>query len=93
LARVLRIGHVTLGARRIGRCQIVGVIGRGGMATVYLARQTDLDRDIALEELALFEDAGPEVARRFSREARLAGSFSHPNAVTVHDYLEHAGTP
>ena len=80
-------------ARRVGRYRILRVLGRGGMATVYLARQTDLDRDVALKELALFADAGPDVARRFLREARLAGSFSHPNIVTVHEYLENGGTP
>jgi len=80
-------------ARRVGRYRILRVLGRGGMATVYLARQTDLDRDVALKELALFAGAGPDVARRFLREARLAGSFSHPNIVTVHEYLENGGTP
>jgi serine/threonine protein kinase len=80
-------------ARRVGRYRILRVIGRGAMATVYLARQTDLVRDVALKELALFENAGPDVARRFLHEARLAGSFSHPNIVTVHDYLEHDGAP
>jgi hypothetical protein len=80
-------------ARRVGRYEIQRVIGRGGMATVYLARQVELDREIALKELALFDGADQRVARRFLREARLAGSLSHPNIVTVHDYLEHEGRP
>ena len=63
------------------------------MATVYLARQTDLDRDVALKELRAFVESEPALARRFLREARLAGSLSHPNIVTVHDYFEHEGTP
>jgi hypothetical protein len=77
--------------RRVGRYEIVRAIGRGGMATVYLARQRDLERDVALKELAPFGDPG--VARRFLREARLAGSLSHPNIVVVHDYFEQEGVP
>ena len=63
------------------------------MATVYLARQRELDRDVALKELTLLQEPEPAVARRFLREARLAGSFSHPNIVTVHDYFERGGAP
>src|SRR5918995_2610039 len=63
------------------------------MALVYLARQTDLDRLVALKELAAFHAADPSFAQRFVRESRVAGSLSHPNIVTVHDYFEHDGTP
>src|SRR4051812_38474941 len=63
------------------------------MATVYLARQLDLDRLVALKELPALRASDASLARRFLREARLAGSFSHPNVVTVHDYFEHAGAP
>ena len=63
------------------------------MATVYLARQTDLDRDVALKELNVVDGADPRVARRFLREARLAGSLSHPNIVTVHDFFQFGGKP
>jgi Protein kinase domain len=76
-------------ARRVGRYEIVREIGRGGMSTVYLARQSDLQRDVALKELSQFEGADPALARRFLREARLAGSLDHPNIVTVYDYFEH----
>jgi hypothetical protein len=80
-------------ARRVGRYEILREIGRGGVATVYLARQTDLQREVALKELSLFDGADPVLARRFLREARLAGSLGHPNIVTVFDYVEHHGTP
>src|SRR4051794_35526751 len=63
------------------------------MATVYLARQTDLEREVALKELTLLGDVDEGAAHRFLREARLAGSLAHPNIVTVHDYLERKGTP
>src|SRR5829696_1024215 len=63
------------------------------MAVVYLSRQTDLDRFVALKELAAFHASDPAFAQRFLRESRVAGSLSHPNIVTVHDYFEHDGTP
>src|SRR4029450_13770326 len=79
--------------RTVGRYEVQREIGRGGMAVVYLARQTDLDRDVALKELGAFHASDPAVAERFLRESRVAGSLSHPNIVTVHDYFEHEGTP
>jgi tRNA A-37 threonylcarbamoyl transferase component Bud32 len=63
------------------------------MATVYLARQTDLDRYVALKELGAPFIADSAFAERFVRESRMAGSLSHTNIVTVHDYFEHDGTP
>jgi hypothetical protein len=79
--------------RTVGRYGILRELGRGGMAVVYLARQLDLDRLVALKELAAFHAADPAFARRFVRESRLAGSLVHPNVITVFDYFEHAGTP
>jgi hypothetical protein len=63
------------------------------MAVVYMARQLDLDRYVALKELALLPTGSAALAGRFLREARLAGSLSHPNIVTVHEYFEHGGVP
>jgi len=79
--------------KTVGRYEILRDIGRGGMAIVYLARQTDLDRFVALKELGAFHASDPSFAQRFLRESRVAGSLSHPNIVTVHDYFEHDGTP
>src|SRR5689334_16227183 len=80
-------------ARVVGRYDVLREVGRGGMAIVYHARQADLDRSVALKELAAFRAADPEALERFLQESRLAGSLNHPNAVTVHDYFEHEGTP
>ena len=77
----------------VGRYVIVREIGRGGMAVVYLARQSDLDRQVALKELSHFHAGSVDSAQRFLREARLAGSLNHPSIVTVHDYFEHDATP
>jgi serine/threonine protein kinase len=79
--------------KTVGRYEILREVGRGGMAKVYLARQTDLDRFVALKELAAFHASDPSFAQRFLRESRVAGSLSHPNIVTVHDYFQHDGTP
>jgi serine/threonine protein kinase len=80
-------------ARTVGRYEILRELGRGGAATVYLARQTDLDRSVALKELSAFRQSDPSFTKRFLRESRLAGSLSHPNIVTVHEYFEHGGIP
>ena len=79
--------------RQVGRYQVMRQIGRGGMATVYLARQTQLERNVALKELSTFHASAPEFADRFLRESRLAGSLNHPNIVTVFEYFEEGGTP
>jgi predicted Ser/Thr protein kinase len=79
--------------REVGRYEIVREIGRGGTAVVYLARQTDLDRSVALKELGAFRASNPAFVERFLRESRLTGALNHPNIVTVHEYFEHDGTP
>jgi hypothetical protein len=77
----------------VGRYEILREIGHGGMAKVYLARQTDLGRLVALKELSALSAADASAARRFVRESRLAGSLNHPNIVTVHDFFEDHATP
>jgi hypothetical protein len=80
--------------RSVGRYDLLEVIGRGGAAVVYLAYQSDLRRRVALKELAPFQAAAdPTFAGRFAEESRVAGSLSHPNIVTVHEYFEYEGVP
>jgi protein kinase-like protein len=78
--------------RGVDRYEILREVGRGGTATVYLARQTDLSRLVALKELSALSAADPKAAKRFVRESRLAGSLNHPSIVTVHDYFEDHAT-
>ncbi|MDX6520617.1 MAG: eukaryotic-like serine/threonine-protein kinase, partial [Gaiellales bacterium] len=79
--------------RKVGRFRILHELGRGGMATVYLAEQTDLGRRVALKELSSFHARDESLAARFLREAQLSGSLTHPNIVTVHEYLVNDGVP
>lgn len=79
--------------RRVGRYEILRVLGRGGMAVVYLAHHADLHRFVALKELGTLRASEPDFVRRFLQESRLAGSLTHPNIVVVYDYLEHGGLP
>jgi TolB-like protein/Tfp pilus assembly protein PilF len=69
---------------RLGDFEILREIGRGGMGTVYEARQISLDRKIALKILPPEASADPERLRRFEREARALAAIEHPNIVTVH---------
>jgi serine/threonine protein kinase len=78
--------------RRVGQYSILGVIGRGGMATVHLAFDEDLDRHIALKELDLRPD-DREAVERFLRESRMAARLSHQNIVTVFGRAELDGVP
>ena len=79
--------------RVVGHFEITGEIGRGGAAIVYLARQLDLDRLVAVKELRVSSSRTEDFAQRFLRESRVAGSLSHPNIVTVYEYFEHGSIP
>lgn len=70
---------------------VIRELGRGGMATVYLAMQESLGREVALKILSASPD--PSAGERFLREARIAASLHHPNIVPIHDFGVHAGTP
>src|SRR6266566_4884225 len=80
-----------------GRYRLGAVIGRGGMGTVWRARDELLNRDVAIKEIvwpAQLDPAERETARRRAvREAQLAARLSHPNVVGVYDILEEDGRP
>jgi serine/threonine protein kinase len=79
--------------RRVGRYDVLEVIGRGGAAIVYLAYQRDLRRHVALKELLSQHLADPSFAERFVEESRLAGAMNHSSIVTVHEFFEHDEVP
>ena len=68
-------------------------LGRGGMGVVYLARDVQLDRPVAIKVLPAALAARDDVKARFLREARTAASLSHPNIVPIHRVGELAGVP
>lgn len=70
----------------IGPYQLGTKLGAGGMGEVYLARDTRLDRQVAIKILPREFSSDPERRRRFLREAKAASALNHPNIVTVHDF-------
>jgi serine/threonine protein kinase len=76
----------TRSALLAGRYRVERLLGRGGMATVYLARDERLDRRVAIKRL--HADSPVAATRRFAREARLGASLSHPNLVWVFDTVQ-----
>ncbi|MBA3917920.1 MAG: serine/threonine protein kinase [Gemmatimonas sp.] len=74
-----------------GEFRLVREIGRGGMGVVYLARDTRLDRDVAIKTLPPHLAADAQVRERFVREARTAAALSHPNIVPIHAAAERDG--
>jgi Tol biopolymer transport system component len=70
---------------RLGPYEILGAIGAGGMGEVYRAKDTRLDRTVAIKVLPAHLSADPERKQRFEREARTISSLNHPNICTLHD--------
>lgn len=77
----------------IGRYQVIKRLGTGGMGSVFLARDPELDRQVAIKLVKddLAEDA--ELRERFLREARSAARLRHQNIITVFDIGDHDGRP
>jgi eukaryotic-like serine/threonine-protein kinase len=82
-----------LGKVLAGRYRIDRYISGGGMGSVYLATQLQLDRVVAIKLLApsLMRQGDPKFLKRFNLEASIAAKLAHPNIVTIHDYGEDDG--
>ena len=78
---------------RIGKYDIVGVIGRGGMGVVYRAMDPQIGRPVALKVLTSAFGEDQELLARFYREARYTGGLQHQNIVTVYEFGEQDGFP
>ena len=70
---------------RLGPYEILAPIGAGGMGEVYKARDTRLDRTVAVKVLPSHVASNPDLRQRFEREARAVSSLNHPNICTLHD--------
>ncbi|MBL8211876.1 MAG: serine/threonine-protein kinase [Bryobacterales bacterium] len=77
--------------QQVGRFQITGTLGRGGMGEVYSGLDQELNRPVALKFLAIETSNDARTTERFVREARAASALNHPNIVTVHDVVRSAG--
>ncbi|MFW5698443.1 MAG: bifunctional serine/threonine-protein kinase/formylglycine-generating enzyme family protein, partial [Planctomycetota bacterium] len=75
----------------LGPYRIVGMLGEGGMASVYLAEDMQLKRPVALKVLAPHLQRRGDFARRFLREARAAARVSHPHVVSIYGFGEEQG--
>ena len=80
----------------IGRYHIEEKLGQGGMATVYKAYDTNLERDVAIKFIrrdAFPKEISDKVLKRFEREAKALARLAHPNIVRIYDYGEFEGSP
>ena len=77
---------------KLGPYEIVAPLGAGGMGEVYRARDTRLDRTVAIKILPAHLSSNPEAKQRFEREARAISSLNHPNICTLYDVGHQDGT-
>jgi serine/threonine protein kinase len=78
---------------KIGKYDVVGILGKGGMGVVYKAMDNAIGRPVAIKMMTSGFAENPDLLQRFYREAKSTGTLQHPNIVIVHDLGEHAGNP
>jgi eukaryotic-like serine/threonine-protein kinase len=79
--------------KRIGKYEVVDLLGRGGMGLVYRAFDRQLNREVAIKTVTEGFTGDPEMTKRFYQEAAKTGALRHPNIVTVYDLGEQDGFP
>ncbi|MGH9363663.1 MAG: serine/threonine-protein kinase, partial [Thermoanaerobaculia bacterium] len=77
---------------KLGPYEILSAIGAGGMGEVYKARDTRLERTVAVKVLPQHLSSSPEVRQRFEREAKTISQLSHPHICALYDVGSHEGT-
>ncbi len=78
---------------KFGGYEILGPLGAGGMGEVYRARDTALNREVAIKVLPPYVSRDPDRLRRFQQEAQAAGALNHPNILAVHRFGAYSGAP
>jgi len=84
------------GAAYLGKYELRGILGRGGMGVVYEGYDPHIERVVAIKTIRIGgfdEEQQQELLARFKREAQAVGRLSHPNIVQVYEYGEHEGKP
>src|ERR1700735_2706344 len=81
------------GGIKLGPYEIQTLLGAGGMGEVYRARDTRLDRTVAIKVLPAAFARDPERLRRFQQEAQAIAALNHPNILAIHDFGEYEGSP
>ncbi len=77
---------------RLGQYEILAPLGAGGMGEVYRARDTRLDREVAIKVLPRAVAGDSDALARFEREAKAVAALSHPNILAIHDFGRHEQT-
>src|ERR1035441_3303846 len=78
---------------KLGPYEIQSPLGAGGMGEMYRARDTRLEREVALKILPELFTLEPDRLRRFEQEARAVAALNHPNILAVFDIGQHNGSP
>jgi WD40 repeat protein/tRNA A-37 threonylcarbamoyl transferase component Bud32 len=86
-------GHERCTGQKLGKFELIDVLGQGAFGTVYKARDPELDRTVALKLPRTGNLAGPHELDRFLREARSVAQLRHPSIVSVHDVGQIDGVP
>ena len=76
---------------KLGPYEIVAPLGAGGMGEVYRARDSKLDREVAVKVLPEHLNESPDALARFEREAKAVAALSHPSILAIHDFGAHEG--
>lgn len=77
----------------LGSYEILSLVGKGGMGEVYRARDTRLDREVAIKVLPADFANNSDRLKRFEQEAKATSALNHPNILTVHEFGLHEGQP
>jgi serine/threonine protein kinase len=83
----------SLEGQSISHYRIISLLGKGGMGEVYRARDTRLDREVAVKVLPVEFSRDPDRLRRFEQEALATSALNHPNILTIYDIGSHEGAP
>src|ERR687897_80092 len=77
---------------RLGSYEVIGTLGAGGMGEVYRARDARLDREVAIKVLSAQLADDPGALARFEREAMSVAKLSHPNILSIFEFVQERGT-